>query len=44
MTDIRRELAERIKFVLPDLRVGDLLFNWQEDLVKFSKKENLEDV
>ena len=35
---IHRDLAERIKFVLPDLRVGDLLFNWQEDLAKFSKE------
>ena len=27
--DIRRDLAERIKFVPPDLRVGQSVFQWQ---------------
>ena len=29
--DIRRDLAERMKFVPPDLRVGESGFHWQED-------------
>ena len=27
--DIRRDLAERMKFVLPDLRTGEHVFCWQ---------------
>ena len=27
--DIRRYLAERMKFVPPDLRAGERVFNWQ---------------
>ena len=29
--DIRRDLAERMKFVLPDLRAGESVLYWQED-------------
>ena len=29
--DIRRDLAERMKFVPPDLRAGEQVFYWQED-------------
>ena len=29
--DIRRDLAERMKFVPPDLRVGESVFYWQDD-------------
>ena len=29
--DIRRDLAERMKFVPPDLRVRESVFCWQED-------------
>ena len=29
--DIRRDRAERMKFVPPDLRVGENVFYWQED-------------
>ena len=29
--DIRRDLAERMKFVPPDLRAGENVFYWQED-------------
>ena len=29
--DIRRDLADRMKFVPPDLGVGDKVFYWQED-------------
>ena len=29
--DIRRDLAEGMKFVPPDLRVGESVFYWQED-------------
>ena len=32
--DIRRDLAERMKFVPPDLRVGESGFHWQEDASK----------
>ena len=29
--DIRRDLAERVKFVPPDLQTGESVFHWQED-------------
>ena len=29
--DFRRDLAERMKFVPPDLRAGENVFCWQED-------------
>ena len=29
--DIRRDLADRMKSVPPDLRVGESVFHWQED-------------
>ena len=29
--DIRRDLAERMKFVPPDLRVGESVFYWKDD-------------
>ena len=29
--DTRRDLAERMKFVFPDLRVGERVSYWQED-------------
>ena len=29
--DTRRDLAERLKFVPPDLRAGENVFHWQED-------------
>ena len=32
--DIRRDLAERMKFVPPDLRAGEHEFYWPEDLSK----------
>ena len=32
--DIRRDLAERMKFVPPDLRAQEHVFYWQEDLSK----------
>ena len=32
--DIRRDLAERMKFVPPDLRVGERVLYWQEDQSK----------
>ena len=35
--DIRRDLAERMKFVPPDLRVGESVFHWQEDQKKFQQ-------
>ena len=35
--DIRRDLAERMKFVPPDLRVGECVFYWQEDLSKIQE-------
>ena len=35
--DIRRDLAERVKFVLPDLRVGESVFYWQEDPSKIQQ-------
>ena len=41
--DIRRDLAERMKFVPPDLRVGERVFTCKKTRVKFSKGEHLED-
>ena len=38
--DIRRDLAERVKFVPPDLRAGENVSYWQED----SKDGNLVNV
>ena len=35
--DIRRDLAERMKFVPPDLRAGDSVFYWQEDPSKIQQ-------
>ena len=35
--DIRRDLAERTKFVPPDLRVGEQVFYWQEDTSKIQQ-------
>ena len=29
--ETRRDLAERMKFIPPDLRVGESVFHWQED-------------
>ena len=40
--DIRRDLAERKKFVPPDLRTGEHVFYWQEDPSKI-QQESLED-
>ena len=34
---IRRDLAERMKFVSPDLRVGESVFHWQEDPSKIQQ-------
>ena len=31
-----------MKFVPPDLRVGERVLYWQEDRAKYSKGENLE--
>ena len=39
--DIRRDVAEGMKFVPPDLRAGEQLFYWQENPRKFSKDGNL---
>ena len=36
--DIRRDVAERMKFVPPDLRVGEQVFYWQEDMSKISAR------
>ena len=36
-TDIRRDLAEGMKFAPPDLRVGEQVFYWQEDPSKMVK-------
>ena len=36
--DIRRDLAERRKFVLPDLRGGERWFYWQEDPSKIKQR------
>ena len=35
--DIRRDPAERMKFVPPDLRTGQHVFYWQEDPNKFQQ-------
>ena len=35
--DIRRDLAERMKFVPPDLRVGEQVFYWLEDPSKIQQ-------
>ena len=35
--DIRRDLAERMKFVPPDLRAGDNVFDWQDDPSKIQQ-------
>ena len=35
--DIRRDLAERVKFVFPDLRLVETVFYWQEDLSKIQQ-------
>ena len=35
--DIRRDFAERMKFVPPDLRVGESVFHWQEDQKKIQQ-------
>ena len=36
--DIRRDLAERMKFVPPDLRVGESMSYWQEDPNKLQQR------
>ena len=41
--DIRRDLAERMKFVPPDLRVGESVFYWKKIRTKFSKDGSLDD-
>ena len=35
--DIRRDITERMKFVPPDLRVGEQVFYWQEDPSKIQQ-------
>ena len=35
--DIRRDPAERVKFVLPDLRTGESVLHWQEDPSKIQQ-------
>ena len=35
--DIRRDLAERMEFVVPDFRVGQQVFHWQEDPSKIQQ-------
>ena len=35
--DIRRNIAERVKFVPPDLRVGKQMFYWREDPSKIQQ-------
>ena len=35
--DIRRDLAERMKFVPPDLCAGEHVFHWQEDPSKIQQ-------
>ena len=35
--DTRRDLAERMKFVPPDLRVRESVFCWQEDPSKIQE-------
>ena len=39
--DIRRDLAERMKFVPPDLRAGENVFIWKKIRVKSSTDGNL---
>ena len=39
--DIRRDLAERMKFVPPDLSAGEHVFHWQEDPSKIQQGRNL---
>ena len=39
--DIRRDLAEKMKFVPPDLRVGEQVFYWQDDPNKIQQGRNL---
>ena len=36
--DIRRDLAEQMKFVPPDLRAGEHVFYWQEDPSKIQQR------
>ena len=31
LEDFRRDIADKMKFVPPDLRVGEQVFYWQED-------------
>ena len=38
--DIRRDLAERMKFVYPDLHAGEHAFHWQEDPSKIQQGGN----
>ena len=40
--DICRDLAERMKFVPPDLRTGEHVFYWQEYPSKIQQGRNLE--
>ena len=35
--DFRRDLAERMKFVCPDLRARENVFHWQEDPSKIQR-------
>ena len=39
--DTRRDLAKEMKFVPPDLRVGEQVFYWQEDPSKISARTNI---
>ena len=39
--NIRRDHAERMKFVPPDLRVGESVFYWQEDPSKIQQGRNI---
>ena len=36
--DIRRDLADRMKFVPPDVRAGEKVFHWQEDPSKIQQR------
>ena len=36
--EIRRDVAERMKFVPPDLRVREQVFYWPEDMSKIQQK------
>ena len=41
--DSRRDLAERMKFVPPDLRLGErVFFTGKKSRVKYSKDKNLD--